>query len=169
MQNHWSLWVDMKKIVNIRSLTPPSRESERGPALQQELQQESEWNEVRVLLVDEDTVRPWGIFPKRIFARCSPDSASESEGVPRAEALLPACYNNSTVVRAREALALSFIHEDLALRVIPERMYARKLCTSACKCRQVSSLTFGKDFPAANVASKSRRPSSCSRPHNQGN
>jgi hypothetical protein len=75
----------MKKIVNIRSLMPPSvaRESKRGPALQQELQQESKSNEVKVsLLVDEDTVSPWGIFPKRIFARCSPDSASESEGVP---------------------------------------------------------------------------------------
>ena len=36
-------------------------------------------NKVKVsLLVDEDTVHPWGIFPKRIFARCSPDSASES-------------------------------------------------------------------------------------------
>ena len=117
MQNHWSSWVDTKKIVNIRSLTPPSvaHESERGPALQQELQQESKPNEVRVsLIVDEDTVRPWGIFPKRIFAHRSPDSASESKRVPREQALLPACYNNSTGVRAREALALSFVDEDLA-------------------------------------------------------
>ena len=147
---------------------PPSRESERGPALQQELQQESESNEVRVLLVDEDTIRPWGIFPKRIFTRCLPDSASKSKEVPRAQALLPACYNNSTAKRAREALALSFVDEDLPLRVIPERIYARKLCTSTCKRLQVSSLMFGKDYPAADVVSKSRRPSSFSRPHNQG-
>jgi len=92
---------------------PPSRESERGPALQQELQQESKSNEVRVLLIDKDTVRPWGIFPERIFARRSPDSASESEGVPRAQALLPAWYDDSTVVKARKVLALSFVDEDL--------------------------------------------------------
>jgi len=95
---------------------PPSvaRESERGPALQQELQaqQESESNKVRVsLLVDEDTVS-CGIFPKRKFAW--------------------------------------------------------KPCTSACERPSVSSLTFGKDFPAADVASKSRRPSSRSRPQSRG-
>jgi hypothetical protein len=95
---------------------PPSvaRNSEWGPALQQDLQaqQESKSNEVRVsLLVDEDTV-PWGIFPTRKFAR--------------------------------------------------------KPCTSACERPPVSSLTFGKVFPAADVASKSRRPRSRSRPHNRG-
>jgi len=151
--------VDTKKIVNIRSLTSPSIacESEREPALQQELQQEFESNEVRVSLlvdVDEDTVCPWGIFPKRIFARRSPDSARESEGIPRKQALLlPACYNDSTTVRAREALALSFVDEDLAPQVIPERIYTRKPCTSACERPSVSSLTFGKVFPATNVAS----------------
>ena len=88
-------------------------ESERGPALQQELQaqQESESNEVRVSLL---------------------------------------------------------IDEDRAPLVFPQRKIARKLCTSTCKRPQVSSLTFGKVFPAADVASKSRRPSSRSRPHNQG-
>jgi len=118
---------------------PPSvaRKSERGPALQQELHQEFESNEVRVsLLVDVD-------------------------------ALLPACYNNSTAVRAREALALSFVDEDLSPRAIPERIYARKPCTSACERPPASSLTFGKVFPAADVASKSRRPSSCGRPHDK--
>ncbi len=105
----------MKKIVNICLLTPPSvaRESERGPALQQELQaqQESESNKVRVsLLVDEDST-PW---------------------------------------------------------VFPQRKITRKSCTSACKRPQVSSLMFGKDFPAANVASKSRRPSSRGRPQIRG-
>jgi hypothetical protein len=115
VQNHWSSWVDTKKIVKICSLTPPSvaHESERGPALQQELQaqQESESNEVRVyLLVDEDRT-PW---------------------------------------------------------VFPKRKIARKSCTSACKRPQVSSLTFGKVFPAADVASKSRQPSCRSCPQSQG-
>ena len=89
--------------------------------------------------------------------------ADESEGVPQEQAPLPACYNDSTMVRACEALALSFIDEDLAPRAIPEMIYNRKLCTGACKHPQVSSLTFGKVFPAADVASKSRRPSSRSR------
>ena len=108
----------MKKFVNIRSLTPPSvaRESERGPALQQELQQEFESNEVRVsLLVD------------------------------------------------------SFVNEELALRAIPQRIYARKPCTSAFERPQASFLTFGRVFPASDVASKSRRPSSCGRPKNRSN
>ena len=88
-------------------------ESERRPALQQELQaqQESKSNEVRVSLL---------------------------------------------------------IDEDRAPLVFPQRKIARKLCTSTCKRPQVSSLTSGKVFPAADVVSKSRRPSSCSRPHNQG-
>ena len=70
----------MKKIVKICLLTPPSvaRKSERGPALQQELQaHQSESNEVRVsLLVDKDTV-PCGIFPERKFARNPCTSAWE--------------------------------------------------------------------------------------------
>jgi len=74
--------VDTKKIINIGSLTPPSvtRESEQGPALQQEqqAQQESKSNKVRVtLLIDEDTVCPWGIFPKRKFTREPCTSACE--------------------------------------------------------------------------------------------
>ena len=167
--------MDTKKIVNIRLLMPPSvaRKSERGLALQQELQQEFKSNKVRgslLINVNKDTVCLWGIFPKWIFARRSPDSASESKGVPREQALLlPACYNDSTAVRACEVLALSFVDKDLAPQVIPERIYARKPCTSACERPSVSSLTFGKVFPAADVASKSRRPSSCGRPHNRGN
>ena len=77
----WFSWEDMKKIIKIRLLTPPTVcESEWGPAQEQ---QEFESDEVRVSLltnVDDDTACPWGIFPKRIFARRSPDSASESEG-----------------------------------------------------------------------------------------
>ncbi len=73
--------METKKIIKIRSLTPPTVcESELGPAREQ---QEFESNEVRVSLladVDDDTARPWGIFPKRIFARRSPspDSANKN-------------------------------------------------------------------------------------------
>jgi len=114
----WFSWVDTKKIIKIRSLTPPTVcKSELGPAREQ---QEFESNEVRVSLladVNDDTARPWGIFPQRIFARCSPspDSANESEqgAVPREQAP-PACYYDRTAVRAREALALSVVDKDLA-------------------------------------------------------
>ena len=158
--------LEAKKIIKIRSLTPPiACESERGPALQE---QEFESNEVMVSLlidIDDDTDRPWAIIPTRIFA-CHAD---ESKGVPREQAPLPACHNDSTAVGAREALALSFVDEDLALRAIPERIYARKPCASACERPPArSSLTFGKLFPAADVASKSRRPRSRGRPQNQG-
>ncbi len=94
--------------------------------------------------------------------------ADESEGVPQEQAPLPACYNDSTAIRAREALALSFVDKDLAPRAIPERIHAQKLCTGTCKHPQVSSLAFGKIFPAADIASKSRRPRSRGRPQNQG-
>ena len=90
-------------------MPPTACESEWGPALQE---QEFESNEVRVSLlvdVDDDTARPWATIPRRIFAR----RADESEGVPRDKAL-PACYYDSTAVRAREALTLSFVDEDLA-------------------------------------------------------
>ena len=161
--------LETKKIIKIRLLTLPiACKSERGSALQQELQQELESNEVRVSLlvdVDEDTARPWGIFPTRIFARCSPDSANESKGAVPREQAPPARYIDSTAVRAREALALSFVNEDLAPRAIPERIYARKSCASACERPPArSSLTFGKAFPAADVASKSSRPKSRGRP-----
>jgi len=164
--------VETKKIIKIRSLTPPTVcESELGPAQEQ---QEFESNEVRVSLladVNNDTACPWRIFPKRIFARRSPspDSANEREqgAVPREQAP-PACYYDRTAVRAREALALTFVDEELAPRAIPERIYARKLCSGARKHQQVSSLAFGKLFPAADVASKSRRPNSRGRPQNRG-
>ena len=164
--------METKKIIKIRSLTPPTVcESKLGPAQEQ---QEFESNEVRVSLladVNNDTACPWRIFPKRIFARRSPspDSANEREqgAVPREQAP-PACYYDRTAVRAREALALTFVDEELAPRAIPERIYARKLCSGARKHQQVSSLAFGKLFPAADVASKSRRPNSRGRPQNRG-
>ena len=117
MQNHWSLWVDTKKIIKICSLTPPSvaSESAGGPALQQELQaqQESESNKVRVSLL---------------------------------------------------------VGEDQVLYAYPQRIFARKPCTSTCKRPPVSSLMFGRDFPPADVASKRHQPKSCgSCPQNLGN
>ncbi len=152
------------KIIKIRSLTPPiACESERGPALKQE--QVFDSNEVRVSLlvnVDDDTARPWATIPTSIFAR----RADESE-VPR-ETALPACHYESTTVRAREALALSFVDKDLAPRAIPERIIARKLCARADVHAPARSLTFGKLFPAAAVASKSRQPNSRGRPQNRG-
>ena len=51
---------------------------------------------------------------KKIVTIRSPDSTSEGEGGPQEGALLPACYDNSTKVRACEALALIFINKDLA-------------------------------------------------------
>jgi hypothetical protein len=158
--------LETKKIIKI-CLTPPiACKSKWGPALQQE--QEFESNEVRVSLlidVNDDTACLWAIIPTRIFAR----RADESEGVPREQAPLPACHNDSTAVRAREALALSFIDKDLAPRAIPERIYARKPCTSMCERPPARrSLTFGKLFPAADVASKGRRPRSRGRPQSQG-
>ena len=68
-------------------------------------------------------------------------------------------------MRACTALAL----DDDAPRAIPVRIYARKPCTSAYECPPRSSLTFGKVFPAADVANESRRQRSRSRPSKQGN
>ena len=165
----WFSWEDTKKIIKILSPTPPTVcKSEWGPA--QELQ-EFESDEVRVSLladIDEDTARLWGIFPRRIFARRSPDSVNESEGAVPREQAPPASFIDSTTVRAREALVLSFVDKELAPRAIPERIYARKLCTGASKHPQVSSLAFGKHFPAADVTSKSHQPRSRGRPQNQG-
>jgi hypothetical protein len=52
-----------------------------------------------------------------------PSVASEREGVPREQAI-PVCYHDSTAVRAREALDLSFVDKELAPGAIPKRIYA---------------------------------------------
>ena len=122
-------WVDTKKIIKICSLTPPIvRESEWGPALQQE-QQEFESNKVRVsLLVDvnDNTARPWGIIPTRIFARRTDDS----EGVPQEQAPLSACYNDSTAVElARRLLSTSLTKTWLRERSL--RGYTLGSCSQA--------------------------------------
>ena len=46
----------------------------------------------------------------------------------------------------------------------PQRIFARKPCTSACERLPVRSLMFGRDFPPAEVASKRRRQKSPGRP-----
>ena len=92
---------------------------------------------------------------KKIVTIHSPDSASKSKGVPQEQALLPACYYDSTAARACKALALSFVDEDLAPRVIPERIYARKPYTSACERPPVCYLAFDRVFRPAGAASKS--------------
>jgi hypothetical protein len=152
------------KIITIRS-PPLACESERGPALQE---QKFETDEVRVYLlvdVDDDTARPWATIPRRIFAR----RADESEGVPRDKAaLLPACYNDSSAVRAREALALSFVDEDLAPRAIPERIIARKSCARAYVHPPARSLSVRQAFSSCRrreqePSTKRSRPSPESR------
>ena len=72
--------------------------------------------------------------------------------------------NSSTGVPLREhrgkssrgTRSLSFVDEDLAPRAIPKRIIARKLCARAYVHVPARSSTFGKLFPAAAVASKSR-------------
>jgi hypothetical protein len=89
------------KIIKIRSLMPPiACESERGPAPTKNKCSNR---------VDDNTARPWATIWTRIFAR----RADKSEGVPRDKALT-ACHYESIAVRAREALSLSFVDEDLA-------------------------------------------------------
>ncbi len=62
-----------------------------------------------------------------------------------------------------------FVDEDRVPRVFPQRKFARKPCTSACERPPVSSLTFGRGFTPADVASKRRRPKSRGRrPRNLG-
>ena len=80
-----------------------------------------------------------------------------------------ACYDNSTAVRAHEALALNFVNEDLAPQAIPERINAWKPCTSAYEHPLVCYLASDKVFRPADAASKSCRPKSRGRcPRNQG-
>ena len=124
MQNHWSSWVDTKKIIKIRSPSVAS-EGEGGP---------------------QEPACYYDSIAARALRALAPDS------------------DDSIAIRARAALAL-----DLAPRAIPVRIYARKPCTSAYERPPRSSLMFGKVFPAADVASESRRQRSHSRPSKQGN
>ena len=146
--------------------------SKRGPALNQE--QVFESNEVRVSLLvfvdqefESDEVRVSLLVDDELY------SARPRAIIPQTRVLedLPAyhsCHNDSTVVRARETLALSFVYKDLAPRAIPERIYTRKPCARAYEYAPARSSTFGKLFPAAAVTSKSRQPNSRGRPQNRG-
>ena len=117
------------KIIKIHSLTPPIVcGSKRGPALNQE--QVFESNEVRVSLLvfvdqefESDEVRVSLLVDDELY------SARPRAIIPQTRVLedLPAyhsCHNDSTVVRARETLALSFVYKDLAPRAIPEDHFA---------------------------------------------
>jgi hypothetical protein len=92
------LWEETKKIIKIRSLTPPTAcESEWGPP--RDHQEFDSSNEVRVtLLVDE-----WEIIPQTRQQTRSPPSGDS-------------WYDESTVsptaARAREALAIDFTVRD---------------------------------------------------------
>jgi len=75
----------------------------------------------------------------------------------------------TTRVRFERSGDILFVDEDRVPWVFPQRKFARKPCTSACVCLPISSLTFGRDFTPADVASKSRRPKSRGRcPRNLG-
>ena len=105
-----------------------------------------------------------GLDTKKIVKIRLHDSASEGEGGPQERALLPACYNDSTAVRAREALALVFVDKDVALRTILERIFAKKPCKSAYERPPVNYLASDRAFRPAGAASKCRRPKSRGRP-----
>jgi hypothetical protein len=160
------------KIIKIRSLTPPiACESERGPAPNQE--QVFKSIEVRVSLLVDVNDQEFELDEVGISLLVDDElySARAREIIPQTRGVLdlPACYNESTAVRAREAINLTFVDEDLAPRAIPERIYARKPCARAYEYAPASSSTFGKLFPAAAVASKSRRLNSRGRPQSRGN
>ena len=71
-------------------------------------------------------------------------------------------------IESNEVRVSLLVDEELAPRAIPERIYARKPCASAYERPPTRSLTFGKLFPAAAAASKSRRPKGRGRPQNRG-
>jgi hypothetical protein len=154
-------WEETKKIIKIRSLTPPTAfESERG--LPRDHQEFNSSNEVRVTLL----VNERDIIPQTRHQKGSPTSDDSR-------------YDKSTVspttARAREALAIDLevqdflVGEELATRAIPTRIYAHKLCARAYEYAPTRSLTIGQLLPAAVVASKqSRRPKSRGRPQIRG-
>jgi hypothetical protein len=105
---------------------------------------------------------------KKIVTICSSDSTSESKGVPRETSSLPARYHASTdsmVVRAREALALSFVDEELAPRAIPERIFTRKPCTSGNERPPIRYLASDRNYciPAGATSNKNKNCLSKSR------
>jgi hypothetical protein len=155
------LWEETKKIIKICSLTPPTAcKSEWGPP--RDHQEFDSSNEVRVtLLVDERYIIP--------------QTRQQTRSPPSGDSRYDKSTVSPTAARAREALAIdltvrdSFVDEELAPRAIPTRINARKPQTSAYERPPARSSTFGQLFPAAAVASKSRRPDSRGRPRRRGN
>ena len=104
---------------------------------------------------------------KKIVKICllTPQSvARKSKWGPALQQELQALQSELNKVR----VSLLFDKATVLWGIFPKTKLARKLCTSAWERPQVSSLTFSKVFSAADVASKSHRPSSCSRPQNRG-
>ncbi len=99
---------------------------------------------------------------KKIVTICSSSITSESKGGPAPQQE----QQESSSIEVGVSL---FVNEDWVPRVFPQRKFARKPCTSACERPPVSSLTFGRDFTPADVASKRRCPKSRGRrPRNLG-
>ena len=74
-----------------------------------------------------------------------------------------------TRVQINEAGISLFVDKDRVPWAFPWTKFARKPCTSKCKRSIASSLTFGRGFTPADVASKRRRlKSQGCHPHNQG-
>jgi hypothetical protein len=90
---------------------------------------------------------------KKIVTIRSSSITSESEGGPAPQQE----QQESGLIQVGVSL---FINKDRVPRVFPQRKFARKPCTSTCERPPVSSLTFGRDFTPADVASKRRRPKS---------
>jgi hypothetical protein len=99
---------------------------------------------------------------KKIVTICLSSITSKSEGGPAQQQE----QQESGLIEVGVSL---FVDEDRVPRVFSQRKFAQKLCTSVCERPPVSSLTFGRDFTPANVASKRRRPKSRGRcPQNLG-
>ncbi len=99
---------------------------------------------------------------KKIVTICLSSITSKSKGGPAPQQE----QQESGLIKVGVSL---FVDEDRVSRVFPQRKFSRKPCTSACERPPVSSLTFGRDFTPANVASKRRQPKSCGhRPRNLG-
>ena len=99
----------------------------------------------------------------KIRSLMPPSIARESKRGPASQQELQAQQSESN--KARVSLLVN--KDTVPWGIFPERKFTRKLCRSAWEHPPVSSLTFGKIFYAADIASKSRRPSSHSRPHNR--
>ena len=106
---------------------------------------------------------------KKIIKIClltPPSVASKSAGGSALQQELQAQQESES----NKVRVFLLVNEDLVPYAYPQRIFVQKPCSSTCKRPSVTFLTFGRDFPPANVASKLRQPKSCSRhPQNLGN